>query len=93
MLPSDTDQDWADLTSEFQSGPARNRQYYGRFWDSIQSVIATDAHGASRDTAEATMNHHFKDGRTAVKITVHALVKQGGALKIDSSTMLSSTRQ
>lgn len=93
VLPRDTDQGWAELTSKFQTGTAQNRQYYQRFWDSIEGVTATDAHGASPDTAEAKITYHFKDGRTAVEITVYSLVVQGGTLKIDSSTVLSSTIQ
>ena len=93
VLPTNTDQGWAQLTSNFQTGIAQNRQYYQHFWDSIRSVTATKAHGAAPDTAEATITYHFKDGRTAVEITVYDLVLQGGALKIDNSTVLSSTTQ
>ena len=93
LLPSSTDQGWAHLTSNFQTGTAQNRQYYQRFWDSIQSVTATNTHGASPDTAEATITYRFKDGRTAVEPTVYSLIQQGGVLKIDSSTVLSSTTQ
>ncbi len=93
LLPGDTDQGWARLTGNFQNGTAQNRQYYQRFWDSIGRVVATDAHGASPDTAEATITYYFKDGRTAVEPTVYSLVRQGGVLKIDSSTVLSSTTQ
>ncbi|MET3808286.1 serine/threonine protein kinase [Nakamurella sp. UYEF19] len=93
VLPTDTDQGWARLTSNFQTGTAQNRQYYQRFWDSIGRVTATDAHGASPDTAEATITYYFKDGRTAVEPTVYSLLRQDGMLKIDSSTVLSSTTQ
>ncbi|SDP18815.1 Serine/threonine protein kinase [Nakamurella panacisegetis] len=91
LLPNDTDQGWARLTSNFQTGTAQNRQYYQRFWDSIQRVTATDPRGTGPDTAEATITYYFKDGRTAVESTVYHLQSQGGVLKIDSSTVLSST--
>ena len=93
LLPGNTDQGWAHLTSNFQTGTAQNRQYYQRFWDSIQRVTATDAHGASPDTAEAKITYYFKDGRVAVEPTVYSLVRQGDIFKIDSSTVLSSTTQ
>jgi len=93
VLPGNTDQGWAHLSNNFQTGTAQNRQYYQRFWDSIERVTATDAHGASPDTAEATITYHFKNGRTAIEPTVYSLVPEGGLLKIDSSTVLSSTTQ
>ncbi len=93
LLPGDTDQGWAHLTTSFQTGTAQNRQYFQRFWDSVQRVTATNAHGASPDTAEARITYYFKDGRTVVEPTVYSLLLQGGILKIDSSTVLTSTTQ
>ena len=93
LLPVNTDDGWAHLTGKFQTGTARNRQYYQSFWDNIQRVTATGAHGVGPDTAEATITYFFKDGRTAVERTVYSLVRQDGILKIDSSTVLSSTSQ
>jgi len=93
LLPGNTDQAWAHLTRNVQTGTAQNRQYYQRFWDGIQRVTATDAQGAGPDTAQATITYYFKDGLTAVEPTVFALVAQGGILKIDTSTVLSSTTQ
>ncbi len=93
LLPSNTDLAWSRLTTTFQTGIAQNRQYYQRFWDSVERVTATDIHGASPDTAEAKVTYYFKDGRTAVELTVYSLVPESGILKIDSSTVLSSTTQ
>ena len=93
LLPGNTDQGWAHLTHNFQTGTARNRQYYQHFWDSIQRVTADDAHGTGPHTAEARITYLFTDGRTAVEPTLYSLVQQGGILKIDSSTVLSSTTQ
>ncbi len=91
LLPANTDLGWAHLTNNFQTGTAQDRQYYQRFWNSIKRVTATNAHGASPDTAEAIITYYFTDGRTAVEPTVYSLVVQGGVLKIDSSTVLNST--
>ena len=93
LLPRDTDRAWARLTSKFHSGTAQNREYYQRFWDSVQRVTATNAHGASPDTAEATITYYFKDGRSAVEPTVYSLVQHDGTLVIDASTVLTSTTQ
>ena len=93
LMPGHTDQGWAHLTSNFQTGTAHSRGYYQQFWDSVESVTATDAHSAGPDTAEATITYYFKDGRTAVEPTIYSLARQGGILKIDSSTVLSSTTQ
>ena len=93
LLPGDTDEGWNRLTRQFQTGTARNRQYYQHFWDGIQRVTATDAHSAGLDTVEARITYLFTDGRTAVELTRYTLVQEGGILKIDSSTVLSSTTQ
>ncbi len=93
LMPGHTDQGWAHLTSNFQTGTAHDRGYYQRFWDSVERVTATDAHSAGPDTAQATITYFFKDGRVAVEPTVYSLARQGGILKIDSSTVLSSTTQ
>jgi hypothetical protein len=91
LLPGNTDQGWALLTRNFQTGTAQSRQYYQHFWDSIYRVTATDARGATPDTAAAKITYYFKDGRVAVEPTLYFLLPQGGTLKIDSSTVLSST--
>ncbi len=93
MLPGDTDQGWAHLTSKFQNGTAHDRQYYQRFWDGVGRVTASDAKSTGPDTVQATITYYFKDGRTVVEPTVYTLVSQNGILKIDDSNVLSSTTQ
>jgi len=93
LLPGDTDEGWARLTSNFQNGIAQNREYYEHFWDGIQSVNATDANATGSDSVEATITYHFKDGRTAVERTAYSLVPEDGILKIDNSSVLSSSTQ
>ena len=90
LLPGDTDHAWASLTSKYQADTAKSRQYYQRFWDSVQRVVASRPHGATPDTAEATITYYFKSGKVAVEPTVYSLVRSAGVLKIDTSTVLSS---
>jgi len=90
LLPGDTDHAWASLTSKYQTDTAKSRQVYQRFWDSVQRVVASSPHGATPDTAEATITYYFKSGKVAVEPTVYSLVRSAGVLKIDTSTVLSS---
>ncbi|MDQ2847099.1 MAG: serine/threonine protein kinase [Actinomycetota bacterium] len=90
LLPSNTDQGWAHLTSYFQSHTAMGRHYYQRFWDSVKRVTVSDAQGAAPDTAGATITYYFRDGRVAVEATLFTLKRDSGVLKIDSTTVLSS---
>jgi len=90
LMPSGSDQGWDRLTARFQSTTAQNRPYYERFWGGISRVIAEDVQGAAPDKAEATITYYFDDGRVAVERTAYTLVPEGGTLKIDTSTVLSS---
>ena len=90
VMPADTDRGWDMLSANFQSTTAHDRQYYQRFWDGIGRVTTEDVRGAEPDTAEATITYYFNDGRISEERTAYTLVQQGGALKIDTSTVLSS---
>ena len=93
LLPQNTDQAWQLLTPAYQSGTSRNRASYQAFWDSMQQVAATDAVGKPAGGAEATITYYFKDGRVATERTAYGLIPDGGVLKIDSSSVLSSRTQ
>jgi serine/threonine protein kinase len=90
LMPANTDAGWALLTPGFQSGIARDREYYNSFWGGVQRVVATDVTGTAPDSAEATITYYFTDGTVSVERTAYRLVQDGGALKIDSSSVLSS---
>jgi len=90
VMPADTDQGWDMLTAKFQSSTAHDREYYQRFWDSIERVTTEDVSGAEPDTAQATITYYFQDGRISEERTAYTLVQQDGILKIDTSTVLSS---
>ena len=89
LMPANTDAGWALLTPSFQSGIAQNREYYNSFWSGVQRVVATDITGTPPDSVEATITYYFTDGRVPVERTAYRLVRDGGVLKIDSSSVLS----
>ncbi len=93
LLPSHVDQGWAHLTSYFQTHTAQNRQYYQRFWDSVKRVTVSNAQGAAPDMAGATITYYFKDGRVVVEDSLFTLKRDGGILKIASTTVLSSRQR
>ncbi len=90
VMPTNTDEGWSRLTAHFQNGIAENRDYYESFWSGIDRVTAADVTGSPPDTAEATITYYFKDGRVATERTVYTLVKDGGTVKIDDSSVVSS---
>ena len=89
-MPGNTDEGWTRLTPAFQAGIARDRQYYDSFWAGVDRVVASDVVGTPPDTAEATITYYFADGSTSVERTSYRLVEDGGVLKLDDSTVLSS---
>jgi len=90
LMPANTDAGWVLLTPSFQSGIAQDRAYYNSFWGGVQRVVATDVTGTPPDGVEATITYYFTDGRVSVERTEFRLVRDGGVLKIDSSSVLSS---
>ena len=90
LVPANTDEGWARLTTSFQTGTARNRQYYQSFWDGVERVVVSDVTGVPPDAAEATITYYFNGGRVTTERTAYTLVPDNGMLKIDSSTVLSS---
>jgi hypothetical protein len=90
LMPGNTDAGWALLTPSFQSSIAQNRDYYDSFWSGIAQVGVSDVTGTPPGTVEATVTYTFTDGSVSVERTAYQLVDDGGTLKIDSSTVLSS---
>ena len=93
LLPSRRAEGWSRLTRSYQTGHAGSRQNYDRFWSSISHVSVSGVSGGSPDRAEATVTYLFADGRTVRERTSYRLVRDGGVLKIDESTVLSSNAQ
>jgi len=93
LLPLSTDAGWSRLTASYQSGRARSRQSYDRFWGAVRRVSVSAASGESPNRAQATITYVFADGRTVRERTSFGLVQDGSILKIDTSTVLSSTTE
>ena len=90
LMPANTDAGWALLTPSFQSGIAKDREYYNSFWGGVQRVVVSDVTATAPDSVEATIAYYFTDGTESVERTAYRLVRDGGALKIDNSSVLSS---
>jgi hypothetical protein len=69
---------------------AGGRPAYQRFWDAISKITVADVRGIPPDSAPATLSYKFNDGRVIRERTAYGLVNEGGRLKINSSTVLSS---
>jgi serine/threonine protein kinase len=90
LLPSNTDAAWPRMTASYQTNHAGGRQAYQRFWDGINRVTLSDVRGIPPDSAQATLTYYFNDGRVVRERTAYGLVNDGGRLKINSTTVLSS---
>src|SRR5215213_4123240 len=91
LMPGNTDQAWPRMTASYQANHAGGRQAYERFWDAIGRVVVSDVSGSPPGSAQATLTYYFKDGRIVTERTAYGLVNDGGDLKINSSSVLSST--
>jgi len=90
LMTRNTDAAWPGMTASYQTNHAGGRQAYQRFWDAISKITVADVRGIPPDSAQATLTYYFKDGRVVRERTAYGLVDEGGSLKINSSTVLSS---
>jgi len=90
LLPGNTDGGWSRLTSRYQTDHARGRANYNSFWDAVERVSVSNVVGLPPSAAEADITYVAKDGRVTRERTSFGLVSEGGVLKIDTSTVLSS---
>lgn len=81
------------MTASYQTNHAGGRRAYERFWDEIGRVEARNVTATGPGRAEATLSYYYKDGRVVIERTSYELVEEGGTLKIDESTVLSSSTQ
>jgi serine/threonine protein kinase len=86
LVPGNLDAAWARLTPHFQSAKARNRQTFDNFWNSVEHVSVSGAHGEPPNGATATLRYHYKDGRVVTEQTQFSFVRQDGALKLDGES-------
>ena len=78
------------MTTSYQTSHAGGRQAYERFWDAIDKISVSDVSGIPPNSALATITYYFNDGRVVRERTEYGLVNDGGRLKINSTTVLSS---
>ena len=90
LMPRNTDAAWPGMTASYQTNHAGGRQAYQRFWDAISRITVADVRGIPPDSAQATLTYYFNDGRVVRERTAYGLVDEGGNLKINNSTVLSS---
>ena len=90
LVPRNTAAAWPRMTASYQTNNAGGRQAYERFWDAISKITVADVRGIPPDSAQATLTYYFNDGRVVREQTAYRLVNEGGRLKINSSTVLSS---
>jgi eukaryotic-like serine/threonine-protein kinase len=90
LMPSNTDAAWPRMTASYQTNHAGGRQAYQRFWDAIDKITVADVRGIPPSSAQATITYYFKDRRVVRERTAYGLVNDGGRLKINSTTVLSS---
>ncbi len=89
-LPADTDAGWALLTPRYRTTTSGNRATYDRFWGAIDRVGVSAVDASAPSSVVATLRYDYKDGRTYVERTAYTLVQEGGRLKIDRTSVLSS---
>jgi eukaryotic-like serine/threonine-protein kinase len=90
LMPRNTDAAWPRMTASYQTNHAGGRQAYQRFWDAVSRISVAEVKGMPPDSTQATITYYFKDGRVVRERTGYGLVNEGGRLKINSSTVLSS---
>jgi eukaryotic-like serine/threonine-protein kinase len=90
LMPRNTDAAWPRMTASYQTNHAGGRRAYQRFWDAVDRISVADVRGIRPWSAQATLTYYFKDGRVVRERTAYGLVNEGGRLKINSSTVLSS---
>ena len=93
LMPGNTGRAWPRMTASYQTNHAGGRRAYERFWDEIGRVEARNVTATGPGRAEATLSYYYKDGRVVIERTSYELVEDGGTLKIDESTVLSSSTQ
>ncbi|MFQ6173122.1 serine/threonine-protein kinase [Oryzobacter sp. R7] len=91
LLPGDVDAGYALLTDRYRRTTAGSRASYAAFWSDIERVRVSRVGATAPDAVTATLTYDFADGRTVVERTSYRLVRDDGVLKIDRSSVLSST--
>jgi hypothetical protein len=91
LLPENTDGGWARLSAAYQSDHAGGRANYDNFWRDVDKVSVSNVVGLPANTVEADVTYTAKSGgHVTQERTRFGLISEGGVLKIDTSTVLTS---
>ncbi len=90
LVPDDTDDAWPLLTERYQARTAGGRDSFENFWDEIEEVSVRQVRGTPPGGAEAVVTYTYDD-RVVQERTSFRFVEQDGVLKIDDSTVISSS--
>jgi serine/threonine protein kinase len=91
LMPGNTDRAWPRMTASYQTNHAGGRQAYEQFWSTIRRVTARNVSASPPGRARATLVYYFKDGRVITELTSYELVQEDRTLKINDSTVISSS--
>ena len=90
LVPGDTDAAWSLLTERYQRNPSGGRRAYERFWDEVDRVSVSRLDSDPPSQVVATVTYRRGDA-VSVERTSYRLVRVDGVLKIDSSSVVSSS--
>ena len=90
LVPGNTDDAWPLLTARYQRNPSGGKQAYERFWEEVDRVSVSKVDADPPSTVEATVTYRRGDA-VSVERTSYRLVRDDGVLKIDSSSVVSSS--
>ena len=91
LMPENTAQGWPRMTDSYQINHTGGRRSYERFWGQIRRVTLEKVTARLPRRARATVTYYYKNGRVDTEPTVYQLVEDDGSLKINKSTVLSSS--
>ena len=88
LLPDDTDAGWELLTASYQRQTG-GQDGYEQFWKDMRTVTVSDVRATAPNRVEATLTYVEKKGkRASTERRSFRLVRSGGVLKIDQSSVI-----
>jgi eukaryotic-like serine/threonine-protein kinase len=85
LVPSNLTEGWKRLTTDYKNNHAGGFPGYQGFWSQFDSVRLSDVVATPPATVVATIEYHYKDGRTTKERTTFGMVDEGGLWKIATS--------
>ena len=90
LVPDDTDAAWLLLTARYQRNPSGGKKAYERFWSEVDRVSVSKVDADPPSQVVATVTYRRGDA-VSVERTSYRLVRDDGVLKIDGSSVVSSS--